>query len=69
MRELAFINARQEFEDNAVHVPGVSNRISDILSEREIVDDVVLKFKALVGPELVKQSFFYNGLFNFSRRC
>ncbi len=49
MRELAFITARHEFEVKAVHVPGVSNRISDILSKWEIQDDAASKFQAMVG--------------------
>ncbi len=66
MRELAFITARQEFEVKAVHVPGVSNTISDILSRSEIEDDAASKYHALVGKEPVNQSFVYNGLFDFS---
>ncbi len=66
MRELAFITARREFEVKAVHVPRVSNRISDILSRWEIEDNAAAKFQAIVGTGPVKQSFVFNGLFEFS---
>ncbi len=66
MRELVFITARQEFEVKAVHVPGVSNRISDIWSRWKIEDHAASKLQAMVCTEPVNQLFVYNGLFEFS---
>jgi hypothetical protein len=68
LRELAFIAARHEFEIRGVHIPGVLNRVPDVLSRWKQDGGSECQLDQLVGPEYKVQMYVYPGLFRFSHR-
>lgn len=66
LREVAFVAAQWDFEIKAVHIPGVSNRIPDLLSRWDLEPSARTEFEVRTEGFRVRERFVSSGLFRFS---
>ncbi len=63
LRELAFVCATHKVEIKGIHIPGVSNRVPDILSRWNLDPRYQNEFNQLVVSE---RTFVFEGFFKFT---
>ena len=66
LREIMFLAARFQFEIQAIHLPGVDNRLPDLLSRWSLGEQYQAEFQRVIGDSPATQIYVYPGLFEFS---